>query len=1071
MDPARLRRYLDDPRAAAGALRAAGLTDTKRAHANLVSMATSGMTLDLIAVIWGQIERSIGSCAAPDMAMNNLERFITAARSPLALGALFERDPQALPTLLQILSTSQHLSELLITDPESFDLLRMTQGRPYARQALVEELTSEVAVLNHDRLVLRALRRFKRRETLRISYGDIIREHGLQTVAAQLSHLADAVLEAALVAAWRTLRKQRGTPIGSEGQPARFVVIGMGKLGGIELNYSSDIDLIFLYDADGQTDARRPMTNHEFFDRLARQVVRLLTEGTELGSPYRVDLRLRPDGQRGPMVVSLQSALQYYDLRGRTWERQAYIKARPVAGDRPLGQEFLDQLQPWIYRRYLSRADISGIKALKRRIEKRTHEEGVHQRDVKSGHGGIRDIEFVIQFLQLLNGGDLPELRTSNTLAAIARLERVGCLSNLERSLLEENYSFLRKIEHRLQIMFDLQTHLLPDDAGEMRKLAMRLGYADMSDRSALAAFESDYRSRTELNRRILDHLLHEAFSDETDSEAEAEVDLVFDPDPPEEKIQEVLGRYPFRDVKAAYRNLMALGEEKIRFLSTRRCRHFLAAIAPQLLQAIAATPDPDSTLVNLDKVSDSLGGKGVLWELFSFNPPSLQLYVRLCAYSSYLSGILTSNPGMLDSLMDSLVLDKLPSRETLEQTLSELCRAAEDLDPILHSFKNDQQLCVGVRDLLGKEDITATTAALSDIAETCLCQIVRREAAKLAQKFGKPTTADGRPCEPAILAMGKLGGREMNYHSDLDLVFLYEADGHTAHDRFARRSETTTNQHFYSELGQRIIKATSRLSAYGRLYEVDVRLRPTGKSGALATSLDEFSRYFAEGDGRLWERQALCRARVVFCSGQIAARTTAAIARAAFDHLWHREDAEEVRRMRHRMEETARGDNFKRGPGGVVDVEFLVQMLQLKHGAANPEVRTPNTAAALDALGQAGCLDREDYLFFSESYRFLRTLEGRLQLMNITARDKLPDDPTELTKLAHLLRCPSSGELRLEFDRFTRETRQRFDWVFDREAGNSDTSVLCNHGDYLGSTTSKPLKAANDLSKGRRSP
>ncbi|NUQ61723.1 MAG: bifunctional [glutamate--ammonia ligase]-adenylyl-L-tyrosine phosphorylase/[glutamate--ammonia-ligase] adenylyltransferase [Pirellulales bacterium] len=1035
MDLAQLRQYLDDPAAAAPWLQSLGLVDARRAHANLVSIATGGMTFDLVGVICEQLCQCLHSCADPDMALNNLERFVAVARNPLALGALFERDPQALPTLVQILSASQHLSDLLVTDSESFDLLRMTQGRPYSRQALVEELTSEVAALDHDRLVLRALRRFKRRETLRISYGDIIRGQSLQMVSAQISHLADAVLEAALTAAWQNLRKQRGTPIGPDGRRARFVVLGMGKLGGEELNYSSDIDLVLLYDADGQTDTRRPLSNREFFDRLARELVRLLTETTELGSPYRVDLRLRPEGERGPVVISLQGALQYYDLRGRTWERQAYIKARPVAGDLQLGREFLGQLQPWIYRRYLSRADISGIKALKRRIEKRTHDRGAAGRDVKTGHGGIRDIEFVIQFLQLLNGADLAELRTGNTLEAIAQLENVGCLSNLERSLLEEHYSFLRKVEHRLQIMFDLQTHLLPDDADEMRKLALRMGYTDSPQRPALAAFEDDYRNATEVNRRILDHLLHDAFGDDDRSEAEAEVDLVLDPDPGEPRIVEVLGRYPFRDVKSAYRNLMALAEEKIRFLSTRRCRHFLAAIAPRLLEAIAATPDPDSALVNLDKVSDSLGGKGVLWELFSFNPPSLQLYVRLCAYSSYLAGILTSNPGMLDSLMDSLVLDRLPTRETLERMLAELCRSAEDLDPILHSFKNDQQLCVGVRDLLGKEDITATTAALSDIAETCLRQIVLREEAKLVQKFGRPRTPDGRDAEMAVVAMGKFGGQEMNYHSDLDLVFLYEADGHTAHEPFARRSETTTNQHFYSEVGQRIIKATSRLSAFGRLYEVDARLRPTGKSGALATSLEEFSRYFAEGDGQLWERQALCRARVVYGSPETALRTMAAVGRAAFDHPWRREDVEQIRRMRHRMEETAAEGNLKLGPGGIVDIEFLAQMLQLKHGRCNLEVRTPNTLAALGALHRARCLDSGDYHFLRESYRFLRTLEARLRLMNITARDKLPEDPTELTKLAHLLRCPSSGELLVDFDRYTRETRRRFDRIFDAEA------------------------------------
>lgn len=1034
MNLARLRYILNDPADAAPVLRQWGLADAKRAHANLVEIATSGLTIDLVDILCGQLAACLPASADPDMAFTNFARFVAQARNPLSMGTLFERDPEAMPTLLQIFDASQHFSELLISDPESFDLLRLTEGQPASRQALVDEIVAEVEAVDHDQPVMRTLRRFKRRETLRIAYGDIVRQQSIRTVTSQISFLADAVVEAALRAAWRRVGKDRGWPTGPDGRRARFVVLGLGKLGGGELNYSSDIDLVFLYDLDGQTDGRRPQSNREFFERLARDLVRYLTESTELGAPYRVDLRLRPEGQRGPVVLGTGAALTYYDIRGRTWERQAYIKARPVAGDLDLGAEFLDQMRPWIYRRYLSRADISGIKALKRRIEQRTHNEGADARNVKTGHGGIRDIEFVIQFLQLLNGADLPQVRTGNTLEAIAQLSNAGCLSDQERAILEDGYTFLRRIEHRLQIMFDLQTHLMPEDHAELRKLAMRLGYADAPEGAALAAFQADYQGRTELNRRILDHLLHDAFSDDTAAEAEA--DLVLDPDPPQPRIAEVLGKYPFRDVRQAYHNLMALAEEKIRFLSTRRCRHFLAAIAPRLLQEIAATPDPDSALVNLGQVSDSLGGKGVLWELFSFNPPSLRLYVTLCAYSPYLSGILTSNPGMIDGLMDSLVLDKLPAREFLRETLAELCHGAEDLDPILHSFKNDQQLRVGVRDLLGKEDVQRSTRALSEIAETCLEQIAAREFKKLAARLGRPRIAQGRragqDCEMAILAMGKLGGHEMSYQSDLDIVFLYESDGHTAHA--AGRGETTTNQHFFSELGQRIIKTTGRLGQYGRLFEIDARLRPTGRSGSLACSLDEFARYFAEGHGQLWERQALCKARVVYGSERAERAAMAAVAKAAFDHRWRKRDADEIRQMRSRLEETVGGGDVKRGAGGIVDIEFVVQMLQLKHARRDTGVRTPNTLEALGALHQGGHVSDEDFGFLTRAYRFLRAVEGRLRLMNITARSTLPADPTELAKLAHLLRTPSSGELLVQFEQYTHQTRKRFDRIFDAE-------------------------------------
>ncbi|MEK6246961.1 MAG: hypothetical protein N2C12_02200, partial [Planctomycetales bacterium] len=509
------------------------------------------------------------------------------------------------------------------------------------------------------------------------------------------------------------------------------------KLGGLELNYSSDIDLICIYDHEGKTDGARTQTNEEFFAAVVRDMVKLLTENTDLGMTYRVDLRLRPNGSQSPLVISLEAARQYYDLVGRTWERQSYVKARTVAGDMALGDKFLGQIRSWVYRRYLSLADITGIKALKRRIEHRTRTAGKEAYDVKTGRGGIRDVEFVIQFLQLLNGGDLPAARTTNTLEAIDNLANEGCLSDLERSLLSENYRFLRKLEHRLQIMFDLQTHQMPRGVSELRKLAIRMGYQGNGPTDPQKEFEQDYDRITAENRKVLDHLLHDAFGD--DAPADPEVDLVLDPEPAPETVQQVLGQYGFKDTDQAYRNLMELSRESIRFLSTRRCRHFLASIAPGLLKAISQRPDPDSTLLNLCKVSDSLGGKGALWELFSFNPPTLKLYVDLCATSPYLSSILISNPGMIDGLMDSLVLNKLPELRHLESMLADLCRSAEDTEPILHSFKNAQQLRVGVRDILGKEAIETTTGALADIAEAVLRQITRLEYSVLANRLGEP--------------------------------------------------------------------------------------------------------------------------------------------------------------------------------------------------------------------------------------------------------------------------------------------------------------------------------------------
>ena len=660
--------------------------------------------------------------------------------------------------------------------------------------------------------------------------------------------------------------------------------------------------------------------------------------------------------------------------------------------------------------------------------------EGGEQWNVKTGEGGIRDIEFAIQFLQLLNGGDLEEVRTGNTLQAIMRLEHVGCLTMQERNILEDNYRFLRKIEHRLQIMFDLQTHTIPEEDEELRRLAIRTGYSDQDGRSALVDFKEELQQNTELNRKILDHLLHDAFRDDPDTAPET--DLVLAPHPSEAFIGDCLERYNFRDIPAAYGNLMALAQESVSFLSTRRCRHFLASIAPRLLQAIAETPDPDTTLVNLSQVSDSLGGKGVLWELFSSNPPSLDLYVRLCASSPYLAGILTSNPGMIDELMDSLVLDRLPSYEFLSKNLVALCRGAEDIEPILHSFKSFQHLRVGVRDILGKDDLRDCHRALSDVAEVCLREIALRAYRYMLGKYGVPTCSDEdgnkRECGWTIVAMGKLGGREPNYHSDLDVIFLFDADGQTENSKRSRHNEGTTNQHFFSQLGQRIIKQMTKIGPHGRLYEVDPRLRPTGKSGSLAVSLEEFQRYFADGRGQLWERQALCKARSCFGSEDSSARTMAGIRKVIVGSGWQVAYAEEIRRMRIRMQQFASDRNLKRGIGGTVDVEFIVQMLQLKFAAEHPQVLTPGTLDAIEALQGMGALSDHDAQQLGQSYGFLRSVESGLRLMNTAARHDLPTDEMELEKLAFLIGRENSQQLVDDCRRLRQQNRDCFHRIFD---------------------------------------
>ena len=1041
---AEVERLLADPEAAAAWGRRAGLVDPALAERALVGLARQGITFDLLGGIMARLADLLPRSSDPDRVLVSLERFVTCVRSPLATATLFERDPESLGVLVAIISASPHLADIVVADPEAWEEVRVGRGRPEKREALAAALAAEIGGSTDPDAVLAALRRFRRRQTLRIAYGDIVAGNRLEIVTAQLSHVADCVVDAALGTAVSLVQRQRGVPRGPDGRPATIAVVALGKLGGSELNYSSDIDLVFVHSSDGRVEGPRPCTNQEFFDRVVQETVRLVSAPAEQGAGHRVDLRLRPHGAAGAASLSREAMLQYFDHQGRTWERQAWVKARCIAGDAALGGRLLAELEPWVYRRWLTRADISGIKALKRRIERRAAQAGTDDTNVKEGRGGIRDVEFTIQFLQLLAGGDTPEVRSPNTLEAIRRLAAAGSLTDQEREILERTYTLLRTVEHRLQVLFDRQIHVVPRDDREAARLAARCGYGTGAE--ARDQLRQDLRQAADVNRRILDHLLHDAFPD--DAPPEPEVDLVLDPEPSPDTVREVLGRHGFRDIAAAHRALESLGEERVRFLSTRRCRHFLAAIAPRLLAAVSRTPDPDATLATLGDVADSLGGKGVLWELFSFNPPSLALTVKLCASSPFLARLLITNPGMVDELLDSLLIERLPGFAALEATLGELCHGATELPPILHAFKASQLLRVGVRDVLGRQDAETTTAALSAIAEVLVRRIVATEFGSLVARLGEPRAGDEAATGPApgaaasrvdaadragplVLAMGKFGGREMNYASDVDVVFLYDREGMVVPRR--RSARGTTNAHFFGELAQRTMRACNEFSPQGRLYEMDSRLRPSGRSGPPATSLAEFARYFAaDGPAAFWERQALLKARVIAGSAAAAAETARIIEAATVGRDWSAAEIEAIRRMRYRMEEGAKRSNLKRGPGGVVDIEFIVQMLQLVHGRRVPAVRTTETLAGLVALHAAGLLSDERRDCLERAYRLLRSIEGRLRLLDAADRHDFPSDPDGQRKLAHLLGYERPDELVREVQAVTARTRAEFERIFN---------------------------------------
>ena len=1011
----------------------------------------------------------LASQADPDMALNNLERFWSEAHHRKHLAPLLEHLARGLETLLQLFSTSQFFADLIISDPACIALMQTPPRLIPELSELIDDLNASVAAASDDAGVLRAFRQFRQRQLLRVGINDIVRERSLEEITRDLSAVAQASIEVSLAVALKNMHARFGEPRTLAGRAVRCVVLGFGKLGGGELNYSSDIDLMVIFDEDGETVGKRTsIDNGEFFGRVVAELIRLLSVRTDRGQAFRVDMRLRPEGNTGPLARSLSSTLSYYDTIGRTWERQALIKVRPVAGDVELGRAFMVAIEPFVYRKYLSFAEINEIKAMKRRMEAHAHREGRSGTDVKSGYGGIRDIEFAIQFLQLLNGGDLKQVRLRNTLEALQTLAACGCLTDPEYRSLVEAYRFLRKTEHRLQILFDWQTHAIPASPEEQRKLALRMGYphaprdqmptlpisaAGLSPQKhspldeppvapqldvrdllldPLEQFLHDYFAKTRTNRRILDHLLHLAFVD-SDVQAEPETDLILDPHPELATIRAILEPHRFKNPDAAWQNLLNLARE-VPFLSPRRCRHFLAAIAPLLLRAVARTSDPDQTLNTLEQVTASLGGKAVLWELFNYNPPSLQLYVEICSGYHFLSQILINNPGMIDDLLDSLVLNRSRSFDEMYTELTQLCRGVEKpdaLDSILKSFQDKEFLRIGMRDLLALETIRQTTAALSDLAETILRVMVDRCRADLSRRFGFPKLCDGprdgQPCRFAIIGLGKLGSREMNYRSDLDLLIVYEGD---------ISDSACHGDHYYTRLTRDLIRVMNRQTP-GGLYPIDMKLRPSGKSGSLAISMPEFLRYLAGPDIQVWEMQSLTQSRIVAGDAYFGSMILDRVHNAIYGRVAAATLSHEVSSMRHRLEEMATPRSLKRGPGGFMDVEFLVQAMILRYGLSKPGLRAAGTCSGIERLRELRLITPEEASTLLEGYGFLRKVEARLRMTANRATSSFPESAEELTRLSRGVGLADGEELR----EYVREVRHRLRAIFAARLAGLGTS------------------------------
>ena len=954
-----------------------------------------------------------------------LLRFIENTRNPKSFLVFLDRDRDAMPTLLQILSIDSKAVEWLIADPDSFDWLRLSAGQPVDSEHLKDILISEIQHLEDEEQVLASMRRFRRRETLRVICSFCLQDMPPTTVAQQLSWIADAGIAAALVAAnaeRKTERKSRAQNAGPLLDLSNSLcVVGLRALGGQELELDSTLEMVLLTDSEQFPDDSRGAFVADELQRLAMRAISILTHPHGLG--YSVAFPYHPEGSsRSEVYVhDYRRWIQAIENHGRTWQRLTLLKSRFLAGNPGLASRFLEEFPTLVYRRYLSRADIAGIGALKRKIDREG--QAVESADLSGHHLSIdkplrwkREIEFLTQFLQLINGGELIEIRVANTVQAIDALAQSSCLTEQERSILIAAYNRFSQTVFALQMRdpfaIDLQKPI------ETLEPAMPIaGQLSYQDENASELFAAELIELWNKVKQIRNHLRGEVFADE--NQASEETDLILDPNPNPEWIDGLLTKYRFKRSNAAYRFLMELSQEEVSMLSTRRCRHFLSSIATQLLTKISETPDPDLTLENLAVSCRSLGGKGILWELFSVHEPSLDLYVRLCGASPYLIGILTSNPGMIDELLDSLMLNRLPSEQQLGLMLHELCRGAEDIEPIIHSFKNTRHLNVGVRDILGKESITDTHRALSDIADVCLQQTVDWQYARLVKRFGVPTSSDGQVCRFGVVALGKLGAREPNYHSDITILFLYDSDGTTRPIGSGRHPEPISAEYFFLQLAQKVAQAANRVWRSGRLYETKNWLISSSRNTTLAWKLEEFRSLFLEKNELALQTQQLCNARCILGEPSFQREVYQAISDIVQGRPWTAADDSMVLFNRKHLELTASEYNIKRGIGGTMDVETVAQLLMLRNVAAKPEILIAGTLEAIERLRVAGLLESLDADALKEGYNFLRGVESGLRLMNTQARHDLPTSNNELSRLAYVLNLKCSDDLVRQCEKF----------------------------------------------------
>lgn len=938
--------------------------------------------------------------------------------------AILPWSPDAVELATLVCRRAPYLATLLARDPSR---LARVAADPYLRRekpaASIAAEVARAAVRATDPAALAAaLRRVRADELVRLGARELAL--GLDTeVGRELAHLADACFDAAIDFHDARLRARYGAPryVDDDGvaRDARMCVMAMGKHGGLELNFSSDVDVIYLYSSD-QGEAG-PISLHEYFAKLATAVTGALSDVTDDDVVFRVDLRLRPEGSRGAIANSLAQMERYYETFGRPWERQAWIKARPCAGDRALGEEALAILAGFIHPRHTSPSIIDDVTALNRRIKAELVRGRGGGFDVKNGVGGIREVEFFVQALQLIHAGRAPHLRARSTLAALDALLFAGLVADDEHLRLHRAYRWLRQVEHLLQLEGGLQTQQVPEDRTARNVLARRLGLAGVD----------------ELDRTLAEHTAGVAalFATlgEPDGDDDGAVIALARGELPDAAAREQLARLGFRDATAALREL-----ERARRHSwspwSPGATGATARIGAPLLAEIAASADPDAALRHVGDLIGKRGAAWSVWRLLDEQRPLLRLLASLFGASEYLARSLIERPELIDLLVGFGRTGGHADRAGLERDADRRAAAAHAADAgdeelawsALAEFKNAQVLRIGLADFAGQLAPLAVCQELTQVAEVCLDRAVARVAAGVRARHGVARTATGAPARLAVLGLGKLGGGELGYAADLDVVFVYDDDGESDGARPLPTVE------YMTRVAQRLVGGLHAATPRGRLYELDTRLRPSGGSGLLVSSLAGWRRYHAT-EARLWERQALIKLRPIAGDAALGREVAAEVA----SWLWTappaspRQIADEIAAMRDRMErELGSATDLKVGKGGIIDAEFAAQFLQLAHGHAHPTLRVPTTRGALRAAAQLGLADRDDLERLDEGYAFWRLIEHRLRVVHDRPVHHLPTGADELAGLARRCGFPDAAALTARVAAAQRDVRASFERV-----------------------------------------